>query len=92
MGYLLLLLLFFFFFFFFLSFCYFFGPLPRHMKVPRLGVELELEPLAYASATATGDPSHVCNLYNSSQPRRIFNALIEARDRTRNLMVPSQIR
>ena len=25
-----------------LSFCYFFGPLPRHMEVPRLGVESEL--------------------------------------------------
>ena len=30
------------FFFFFLSFCYFFGPLPRHMEGPRLGVESEL--------------------------------------------------
>ena len=29
-------------FFFFWSFCYFFGPLPRHMEVPRLGVESEL--------------------------------------------------
>ena len=29
-------------FFFFLSFCYFFGPLLRHMEVPRLGVESEL--------------------------------------------------
>ena len=29
-------------FFFFLSFCYFFGPLPRHMEVPRLGVQSEL--------------------------------------------------
>ena len=28
--------------FFFLSFCYFFEPLPRHMEVPRLAVELEL--------------------------------------------------
>ena len=27
---------------FFLSFCYFFGPLPQHMEVPRLGVESEL--------------------------------------------------
>ena len=32
--------------FFFLSFCYFFGPLPRHMEVPRLGVKSELQPLA----------------------------------------------
>ena len=30
------------FFFFFSSFCYFFGLLPQHMEVPRLGVELEL--------------------------------------------------
>ena len=29
-------------FFFFLSFCHFFGPFPRHMEVPRLGVESEL--------------------------------------------------
>ena len=29
-------------FFFFLSFCYFVGLLPRHMEVPRLGVESEL--------------------------------------------------
>ena len=28
--------------FFFLSFCYFFGPLPWHMEVPRLGVKSEL--------------------------------------------------
>ena len=28
--------------FFFFVFLLFFGPLPRHMEVPRLGVELEL--------------------------------------------------
>ena len=33
---------FFFYLFIFWSFCYFFGPLPRHMEVPRLGVESEL--------------------------------------------------
>ena len=27
---------------FVLSFCCFFGPLPRHMEVPRLGVQSEL--------------------------------------------------
>ena len=31
-----------FYLFIFLSFCYFFGPLPQHMEVPRLGVESEL--------------------------------------------------
>ena len=30
--------LFIYFFTYFLAFCYFFGPLPRHMEVPRLGV------------------------------------------------------
>ena len=43
-------------------------------------------------ATATQDPSHVCNLHHSSQQRWIPNPLSEARDRTRNLMIPSQIR
>ena len=36
---------------------------PRKTKIwkfPR--VKLELQPLAYATATATQDPSHVCNL------------------------------
>ena len=55
------------FFFFFLSFCYFFGPLPRHMEAPRLGVESELQPLAYDRATATQDPSRVCNLNPTEQ-------------------------
>jgi len=35
--------------------------------------------------------SHVCDLHHSSWQRRILNPLSEARDRTRNLMVPSQI-
>ena len=30
------------------------------MEVPRLGAELELQLLAYATATATQDPSHIC--------------------------------
>ena len=61
------------------------------MEVPRLGVELELQMLAYTTATATWDPSHVCDLYHSSQQCRILNPLSEARDQTQNLMVPSQI-
>ena len=32
---------------------------PRHMEVPRLGVESELQLLAYATATATRDLSRV---------------------------------
>ena len=34
-------------FFFFRLFAIFLGPLPRNMEIPRLGVELELELLAY---------------------------------------------
>ena len=35
------------------------------MEVPRLGVESELQLPAYTTATATPDPSHVCNLHHS---------------------------
>ena len=37
------------------------------------------------------DLSHVCDLYHSSRQRRILNPLSEARDGTRNLIIPSQI-
>ena len=67
------------------------GPCPRHTKVPRLGVQLELQLPAYAIATATPDPCRVCYLYHSSRQHQILKPLMEARDRTRNLMVPSQI-
>ena len=64
------------------------------MEVPRLGVELELQLWAYSTttATATRDPSHVCNVHHhSSWQRRILNALSKTRDRTHDLMVPSRI-
>ena len=61
------------------------------MEVPRLGVELELWPLAYTTATAMWDPSRVCDLHHSSWQRRILNPLREVRDQTRKLMVPSRI-
>ena len=47
------------------------------MEVPRLEVELELQPLA--CTTATPDPSRVCDLHQSSQQHRILNPLSEAR-------------
>ena len=71
-------------------FC-FLGSHPWHMEVPRLEVESELRLLAYATATATQDPSHVWNLHHSSWQRQIPDPLSEARDRTHNLMVPSRI-
>ena len=57
---------------------------------PRLGVELELQPQAYTTATATPDPSRICNLHHSSWQHQILNPLSKARNRTRSLMVPSQ--
>ena len=56
-----------------------------------LGAKSELKPPAYARATATRDPSRVCDLHHSSRQRRIINPLSKARDQTRNLMVPSRI-
>ena len=49
-------------------FCFFcfLEPHPQHMEVPRLGVESELQQLASATATATQDPSCVCDLHHSS--------------------------
>ena len=43
-----------------------------------------------AIATATQDPSCLCDLHHSSQQHQILNPLSEARDPTRSLMVPSQ--
>ena len=37
----------------------FLGLYLQHMEVPRLGVELELQLLAYTTATATQDLSHI---------------------------------
>ena len=58
----------------------FLGLYLRHMEVPRLGVELELQLLAYITATATPDLSHVYELHNSSQQHQILNPLNQARD------------
>ena len=60
------------------------------MEVPRLGVELEPQLPAYA--TAVPDRSHICYTHHSSWQPRILNPLNEARGRTPNLMVPSRIR
>ena len=49
-------------FFFFFAF----RAAPQHMEVPGLGDELEPQPWAYTTATATLDPSHVFNLHHSS--------------------------
>jgi len=62
------------------------------MEVSRLGIESELQLPAYATATATWVPSHVCDLHHSSRQHRILNPLSEAREQTHNLVVPIGIR
>ena len=76
-------------FFFLLSFL---GLHPRHMKVHRLGIKSELQQPACTTAEATPDLSHISDLHHSSRQGRILNPLGKARDRTRDLMVPSRIR
>ena len=51
----------------------------KHMEVLRLGVKSELYLPACATATATRDPSHVCNPHHSSHQRWIPDPLSEAR-------------
>ena len=75
------------FLFFFWGGVFFLGPHPRHMDVPRLGVQLELQRPAYTTATATWVLSRICDLRHSSWQHRILNPMSEARDRTQNLMV-----
>ena len=53
---------------------------PLHMEVARPGVDLELELLAYTTATTTWDLNHVCDLHCSLQQRWILNPQSGARD------------
>ena len=45
------------------------------MEVPKLGVESELQLLAYTTDAATPDPNLMCNLHHSSQQHRILHPL-----------------
>ena len=69
---------------------FFLGPHPWHMEIPRLGVESELQLLAYATATAMQDPSLIC-LHHSSWQCRIPDPLSKARNQICILMDTSQI-
>ena len=60
----------------------FLRPLLRHMEVPRLGIELELQLPAYPTDTATLDLSHIWDLHLNLHQCWILNPLIEARDQT----------
>ena len=76
-----------------LHFIFIFGFLELHtwhMEFPRLGVKLELQLLAYN--TATSDLRHVCDLHRSSWQCWILNPLLsEAKDRTHVLMDTDQV-
>ena len=61
------------------------------MEVLRLGIESELQLLAYTTATATWDPSYIFDLHHSSWQCWILNPLNEAGDRTHILTDPSQV-
>ena len=75
---------------YFFIFC-FLGLHPQHVDVPRLGVESELYLLAYTTATAMPDLSHVCDLDCCSRQRWILNPLSWARDQTHVLMDTSRV-
>ena len=61
------------------------------MELPRLGIEWELQLLAYATAIAMQDPSPICDLHHSSWQCQILNPLSEARDQTYILTDPSLV-
>ena len=56
-------------FFFFLVIL---GPQPKHMNIPRPGIEVELWLLAYITATAPQDLSCTWDLHHSSLQRWIL--------------------
>ena len=61
------------------------------MDVPKLEVKLELQLPAYTTATATQDPSPICDLHHSSRQHQILNPLSKAKDRSRILADTSGI-
>ena len=61
------------------------------MEAPRLGVESELQLPAYTTATATSDPSRICDPYHSSWQCQILNPLSEVKDQTCKLMNTSLV-
>ena len=80
-----------FFSYYLLTYFFFLGPHLWHMEVPRPGVELELQLLAYTTATAMPDLNHFSDLHHSSRQRQILNLLSKARDQTLIRMDTSRV-
>ena len=59
---------------------------PQHMEISRLGVQSELQLLAYTTAMSTLDLSCICNLHHSSRQCWIPNLLSKGRYWTHILM------
>ena len=72
-------------------YCLLFRATPVAYGSSRLGVKLELQLPAYATTTATPDPSHICNLHHSPGQCQILNPLSKARDQTHVLMDISRV-
>ena len=79
-------------YFLFLSLFSLFRATPAAHGSSRLGVQLELQLLATATATALWDLSHVCDLRHSSRQCRILNPLRKVRNQTCVLMDTSWVR
>ena len=79
-------------FFFFFGLFVFSRALPRHMEVPRPGVQVEAVADSLHHSHSNTDASRIWDLHPSSWQSRLLNPLREARDRAHNLMVPSRIR
>ena len=68
----------------------FLGPNPQHTELPRLGIESELQLLAYTTSTAMQASGCICGLLHCSLRQcQILNPLSEASDPPLVLMEPS---
>ena len=79
------------FFIFYFYFLVFLRLHPWHIEVPRVGVKLKLQLLAFTTVTSMPDPSWVCNLHCSLWQCWILSPLSKARDQTRILMDTSWV-
>ena len=77
--------------FFSLPFAFFWGAPSAAYGGSQARGQIGAAAAGHVTATATPDPSLVCDLCHSSQQRQIFSPLIRARDGTRILVDTSQV-